>query len=96
MSDRYQDQNWIVKIWRRRWYLLIPFDVLLMWARYRLKHRRERPGDDELPMSFSNFWSLAIGIAQCKMMWVYEWEDVKARLKGLNLETDEFEQEEDQ
>ena len=58
--DRYQEQRWYVKLWRRRWYLLIPWDA---W-RWRGCKEIIHP------------WHLAVGVAQGKMEWYYTMEEV--------------------
>jgi len=67
MNDRYQNQPWHIKLWRRRFYLPIPFNALSL----KISH----PED---PMALH--WRLAIGLAQSKMKWYYDWEEVKGRL----------------
>jgi hypothetical protein len=68
-QDRYQYQPWYIKLWRRRHYILIPFSAFKMWARGVF---------DKCQFRFC--WSIAKGIAQCNMNWVYDWEEVKERL----------------
>jgi len=65
-DNRYQHQPWYIKLWRRRWYLLIPYTALDAWL-----HGSER---------WKICWSLAVGITQIKMNWHYyieeiNWED---------------------
>ena len=62
MSNRYQDQTWYVKLWRRRHYLSIPL----------LAYSYSRGG-----LSLRTSWRIAIGMAQVKMNWLYDWEDIK-------------------
>lgn len=57
-DNRYQYQSWYVKLWRRRYYLTIPYYVL----RGKFYHPEE---------SWGLLWSLNIDMAQCKMNWVY-------------------------
>jgi hypothetical protein len=66
-KDRYQFQPWYIKLWRRRYYLKIPFNAISIWIR-----GKER---------FRFAWSISIGLAQCKMNWLYDWEEVRGRLK---------------
>ena len=66
-KDRYQYQSWYIKLWRRRYYLTIPFTALSIWVRV-----GER---------FRFAWSISIGLAQSKMNWLYDWEEVRGRLE---------------
>ncbi len=61
MNDRYQNQPWWVKLWRRRHYLMIPFIAL------RLRWFNELDGMD---------WGVATGMQQIKMRWYYTSEEV--------------------
>jgi len=70
-DNRYQYQKWYIKLWRRRHYLLIPFTVFNIW----------RAGE---PWEFA--WGVAIGIAQCNMNWVHDWDEVAERLNKKLLE----------
>jgi len=70
-SDRYQNQPWYVRLWRRRHYVPIPYRAVRIWV-------SDRKSDD--PIGFRNCWGLAIGLAQCSMKWYYDWDEVKARL----------------
>lgn len=65
MTDtRYQYQPWYIKLWRRRYYLPVPFKVL----KSKLRHPNE---------SWTALWSIHIGLAQCAMQWTYKLEDLK-------------------
>lgn len=66
-KKRYQDCSIIEKIWRRRWYLMIPIYTIDMWH-------------NNLDMPLKECYAVAIGLAQCKMLWLYDWEEVKSRL----------------
>ena len=67
---RFQDCNWIIKTWRYRWYLLIPIWTLLDCIKTR-------------KLCFNFFWQINIGIAQCKMNWVYTQEEILDKLNRL-------------
>ena len=69
MNDkkRYQDQPWYIRLWRRRYYIPIPWKAFKMWV-----GSKER---------FGLCWSLAVGMAQADMSWYYTWEEVKERLE---------------
>lgn len=71
-ADRYQYQPWYVKLWRRRHYLPIPFQAARMYLATR-KQRR--------PLSFRNAWSVAIGLAQVRMIWLHDWDELRVRLE---------------
>jgi hypothetical protein len=63
MDDRYQFQPWYIRLWRRRHYLPIP------WVALRIKLRHP---DDHWDMA----WSLAKGLAQCRMKWTHTWAEL--------------------
>ena len=63
---RYQESNWIVKLWRRRHYVYIPFKFIS----YKLR------GGDDFPNN-KTLWSVLVGVAQCDMKWTYTIEEVK-------------------
>jgi hypothetical protein len=68
-QDRYQYQSWYIKFWRRRYYILIPIFAFKMWVKGSFNNYR-----------FRICWSIAKGLAQAKMNWLYDWEEVKERL----------------
>jgi hypothetical protein len=71
-DKRYQNQPWYIKLWRRRFYLLIPYrTATIYWY-----NRKE-----EDKISFKNCYSIAIGLAQVNMNWVYDWEEIKDERK---------------
>jgi|TARA_B110000046_G_C12791820_1_gene313425 hypothetical protein len=67
---RYQDSNWIVKLWRRRHYVYIPFKFII----YKLR------GGDDFPNN-KTLWAVLVGSAQCDMKWTYTIEEVKESIK---------------
>ena len=71
---RYQDSNWIVKLWRRRHYVYIPFKFII----YKLSILISR-GDD-FPNN-KTLWAVLVGSAQCDMKWTYTIEEVKESIK---------------
>ena len=79
MDDRYQNQPWYVKLWRRRYTLSAPFHALRYW-----KNMRGKLLAPEIPDSreweFRDAWKLAIGSAHAKMKWYYTIDEVKERL----------------
>lgn len=62
MDDRYQFQPWHVRLWRRRHLILVP------WVTLQIK--LDHPQD---PWGLA--WSVASGLAHCKMKWVYTWDE---------------------
>jgi len=66
LEQRYQFQPWYIKLWRRRYYLTIPFLTLSVW----LKSRKQ----------FLLIWSLSIGMVQGKMRWYYTMDEVRDRM----------------
>ncbi len=66
---RFQECSGIVKLWRYRWYLLIPFK----WVYYKL---RDNSINNRL------LWRLLVGTAQIKMHWYYTSEEVFEKLKN--------------
>ena len=76
-SQRFQNQTWYVKLWRFRFYLLIPFQTVMIFFNSLIYEEKEHR------VSFRNCWSLSIGLAQVEMNWTYDWDEVKASLKWL-------------
>ena len=69
---RYQDCNMLVKLWRRRYYLYIPFQVLYT----RIRHMNKLTKFDK-----SILWDTYLGEAQLNMKWTYTSDEVKENLK---------------
>lgn len=63
---RYQDCPWYIKLWRRRYYLLVPINALRFYIFYNLIDK------NDLFSSFRTCWGFEVGLAQCKMNWVYD------------------------
>lgn len=86
-KKRYQECNWVVKLWRRRWYLLMPFQYF-----YYTHIKEFRVGRDEIidgeythtdkydVMTGKNLWKLLIGMAQGHMEWYHTMSEVEERL----------------
>lgn len=74
-EKRYQDCSLIVKIWRRRFYFLIPYEAIRFFF---LNSLHAKSSDDLI--DFRSCWSIAIGLAQSRMNWTYSWEEVKERI----------------
>ena len=89
---RFQECNWVVKLWRYRWYLPIPFQYI--WYMYikdfvvretalnEEKGYIEDTGEIYNPRG-KNLWRLLIGMAQGPMKWYYTSEEVFSKLKDL-------------
>ena len=70
--DRYQNQRWYIKFWRRKYYILIPYRAIKFWI-------LNRKSNDSI--SFETCWKISIGLAQADMKWYYEWDEVKKRIE---------------
>ena len=79
--------NKIEKVWRYRWYVLIPFK----WMWYQvvgLKVYRDEPNPpNQYGVKFDLYrgkilWKLLVGDAQFKMNWFYTMEEVMSQIKG--------------
>ncbi len=77
LANRYQNQPWYVKLWRRRWYLTIPHTAVRLW---RSERKRDLRDDLDWRMTFSQCWGLAKGLAQGPMLWWHTWDEVKERI----------------
>lgn len=74
MDDRYQHQKWYVKLWRRRYYIPIPYYALVNYIKFRLLK-------DDDAYDFRMCWSISKGLAQVQMKWYYDFDEVKDRIK---------------
>jgi len=74
LANRYQNQPWYIKLWRRRWYLPIPYRAVRIYLR--------TSRDD---MSWRNCWGLAKGLAQGPMEWWYTMDEVRDYLGDKNF-----------
>ena len=70
---RFQNCNWLVKLWRYRRYAYIPF----RWLRWKIGAII----DPEHQFSDKAMWRILIGSAQCDMHWYYTSEEVFKDLK---------------
>lgn len=89
-EKRFQECNWLEKLWRYRWYLLIPFQYV--WYMY-IKPFIVRETDLNESSGYiedtgevwnprgKNLWRLLIGMAQSKMKWYYTSEEVLGKFK---------------
>ena len=80
---KFQDCNRIVKIWRYRWYLYIPFKFIRQYTLLKFEDLVSK--EQDFKVNAKTLWSLLIGSAQYDMKWYYtsdEVEDVfKSRIK---------------
>jgi hypothetical protein len=72
---RFQDSNLITKLWRCKWYLLIPFIALRLFLSHVISNNMNEK------LSFKLCWSLAKGRMQIKMKWYYTNDEVMQRVK---------------
>jgi hypothetical protein len=76
MSKRFQECNKIEKLWRYRWYLLLPF----VWLRIKFSVLISKNVED-LNMTNKNIWKISKGLMQSKMKWYYTMDEVMDSLK---------------
>lgn len=67
MPNRYQNQPWYIRLWRRRWYLVIPYSAITSWWSQLCTHD---------PITFKHCWGIAIGLTHMQMKWYYTSEEV--------------------
>ena len=72
---RYQDSNCIVKLWRRRHYVYVPFKFIS----YKL--RGPQAGFDSWEPTNKQLWGILVGAVQCDMKWTYTTEEVTELIK---------------
>ena len=82
-EKRFQECNWLVKLWRYRFYLPIPFKYFYYSYIKPFKVCRDEFVDGEIThtdnfdvMKGKNLWSLLIGSAQGPMRWYYTSDEV--------------------
>ena len=68
---RFQECNILVKLWRLRHYVYIPF----RWLRWKLTP--DKSGE----FNSKTIWHIYVGTAQCDMNWVYTSEEVNEFIK---------------
>ena len=73
---RFQECNKIGKLWRYRWYLLIPFK----WCFYFIKTYFKNDSGD---INGKTIWHIFIGDAQFKMRWIITQEEMEEKFKEL-------------
>jgi len=75
MKKRYQESNLIVKIWRCRWYITLPF----IWLYYTIIGGAPIIDDSEYIIDRLNglmLWKLLVGTIQIKMGWYHTSDEV--------------------
>ena len=65
-NNRYQNQIWYVRLWRRRWLLTVPFVAVRLYVTTNWDN-----------LTFAHAWSIAIGLAHVNMCWVYSMQELK-------------------
>lgn len=70
--DRYQYQSWLVRRWRDRFLLLIPFHAIELWV------KSQRFDHDE-PLTWAQCWSLARGLCDVRRNFVWDWAELGSR-----------------
>jgi len=80
---RFQECNWLEKVWRYRWYLPIPFQWLWFTRIKPFKVGKDEVVDGELvhtddydTVNGKLLWSLLVGSAQIEMRWYHTNEEV--------------------
>ena len=97
-EKRFQDCNWLVKLWRYRFYIPVPFKYL--WFMYFKSFDVIETEFDEDEGCIKdtgetynprgkNLWSLLIGTVQMDMKWYYTNDEVFGRLKDRFPELEE-------
>jgi len=81
---RFQELSLLRRLPRYRWYATVPF----VFGKAKLRSLRLRP-EERTPNGA--LWSIAIGLAQAKMGWLYTHEEVIERLRSKR-DVDEGEQ----
>lgn len=75
MTDsRYQNQSWLVRRWRDRWLLLVPYWTFRWWV-----NCRRLPSGDPWQMPVADWWSLALGHCDVRRNWIYTWSEAESR-----------------
>jgi len=76
MSKRFQECNWVEKLWRYRHYVYIPFRFI------RVIILKSFDPDKEENLNNKTIWGILVGDAQIKMNWVWTSDEVFSRIKG--------------
>lgn len=83
-NNRFQNQNWLVRFWRRRWLLYVPFDAVTIWLSNIGNKEIDQDDGYVSSITFSIAWKIAHGLAHMpdRMNWIYDWDEVKERLQS--------------
>ena len=65
MEKRFQECNWLEKLWRYRFYLYVPFKFCWIIFNYKVSE-----------LSNKMIFRILIGEAQCDMKWYYTSDEV--------------------
>lgn len=76
MEKRFQECSKLVKIWRYRWYLLIPFKWSSMMIKRYIRILKEGKDEDDLYFTGRVLWGIIVGEMQINMKWYYTSEEV--------------------
>ena len=66
---RYQECGRLERLWRRRHQLRVPYDALRLWW----------TNPDFVDGSLRNAWSVEMGMADCRMGWIYSSDEITER-----------------
>ena len=81
LDNRFQNQPWYIRMWRRRHYLSVPHNAFLLWL-------NTKDDEDNYFNSFKDCWGLATSFSHSKMGWWYTFDEVFDRLDA-EVEKDE-------
>ena len=80
---RFQECNWLVKCWRYRHYLYIPFKWV--WYQYiKPFNITDHQTYEQERVTGYTLWRLLFGVAQHDMKWYWTHEEVKAKFGLLD------------
>ena len=78
-KKRFQDCSLLEKIWRCRWFLLLPFFTLLRWSKGLFSFSKNR-------ISLVESYMISIGDIEFKMGWYYTMDEVKKIMEENSIE----------
>jgi hypothetical protein len=81
-DKRYQECNFLEKLWRRRLQLRIPWEVFKVWVKCRIK------GDDT---PLVHIWSIEIGMSHMDMKWTYTSKEIEKEFRLDYIDVEEVE-----
>ena len=79
MPNRYQNQPWYVRLWRRRYTLPVPYRAVRSWLKLRGTPMFDDP--EWRDWTLRDLWRLEIGSAHGQMKWYFSWDEVKQHLE---------------